>query len=129
MKTKDTVLSKIIVIVEDDEQLRNMLKLSFEMEGYQVLGLRDGSEIEFIRPDQIDLVITDLLMPQKDGLQIIRELKSVRPELKMIAISGGGKIGHEGFLEAAAKLGADLAIPKPFERKDLVREVNKLLKY
>jgi DNA-binding response OmpR family regulator len=121
-------MAKLIVIIEDDEQLRNMLKLSFELEGYQVLGLQDGSEFEFIRPEQVDLVITDLIMPDKDGLKVIRELKTAQPSLKMVAISGGGRKGPDSYLDTALNLGVDLAIAKPFERKELIRQVNILLK-
>jgi DNA-binding response OmpR family regulator len=121
-------MAKLIVIIEDDEQLRNMLKMSFELEGFQVLGLQDGSEFEFIRPEQVDLVITDLIMPEKDGLKVIRDLKTAQPSLKMVAISGGGRRGPESYLDTARNLGVDIAIAKPFERKELIRQVKILLK-
>jgi len=79
------------------------------------------------RSDPVDLVITDLLMPVKEGFETIRELRQINADAKIIAISGGGRAGGADFLEMAKKLGADRAIAKPFRPAELVEAVRAVL--
>ena len=76
--------------------------------------------------EKIDLVITDLIMPEKEGIETINELRLDFPDIKIIAISGGGNIGADNYLSLAKNLGADMTLSKPFTRDDLTKAVNNL---
>ena len=118
-----------IVLIEDSNYLRGILKKTLEYEGHEVLDAQDGKEGERLyRERHVDLVITDILMPGKDGLEIIFELRRDFPDIKILAISGGGRIGSEQYLDMAKSLGAQDILGKPFKQKDLLESVRKLLK-
>lgn len=117
-----------VMVVEDDPALRGMLKEALEKRKYVVITAGDGREaLAKFRPSVVDLVITDLLMPEEDGLMVIMKIKEMKPSIKMIAISGGGKAGPGSYLLMAKKLGADLVFPKPFLPSELVQKVKELL--
>jgi CheY-like chemotaxis protein len=117
-----------ILIVEDDKDLREMLKTSLSKRKYTVLEASDGKEaILRFKPGITDLVITDLIMPDEDGLKVIMKIKQIKPEIKIIAISGGGKAGPGNYLNIARALGADLVLSKPFSLNDLVSKIDSLL--
>src|SRR5687767_14027836 len=98
-----------ILLVEDDEQLRPMLKLVLERGGHQVQEAGNGKEaLKIYLRHPTDLVVTDLVMPDKEGLETILELRRIYPDVKIIAMSGGGRTGGgQGYLELARKFGAD----------------------
>jgi YesN/AraC family two-component response regulator len=75
----------------------------------------------------VDLVITDVLMPEKDGLEVIMEIRAKLPQVKIIAISGGGRISHTDYLVAARRLGAHRTLSKPFIRQELLDTLHELL--
>ena len=80
-----------ILLIDDDDQFRGMLQQALRREGYEVVEARDGKEgVICFRTAAIDLVMTDILMPEQEGLQTIRELRAEFPAIKIIAISGGG---------------------------------------
>jgi DNA-binding response OmpR family regulator len=117
-----------ILIVEDDKELREMLKISLIRHKYTVLEAADGKEaITHFKPSITDLVITDLIMPDEDGLKVIMRLREVKPSLKIIAISGGGKAGPGSYLNLAKALGANVIFPKPFSINDLLAKIEQLL--
>lgn len=117
-----------IIIVEDDPALRDMLKESLEKRKYTVVAACDGRDaLAKFKPSVIDLVITDLLMPEEDGLKVIMKVKEIKPETKIIAISGGGKAGPGSYLAIAHKLGADQVFSKPFLPSELVQKVKEIL--
>ncbi len=117
-----------ILIIEDDEQVRVMLRMTFEAEGYDVDTATDGKDgLRCYREHPPDLVITDLIMPEKEGLETIMELINQNPEVKIIAISGGGRISAEGYLDVAADLGAVRTFSKPVPRDKLVRAVAEII--
>lgn len=117
-----------IMIVEDDAVLREMLRDSLEKRKYTVITAADGREaLAKFRPSVVDLVITDLLMPEEDGLMVIMKIKEMKPSARVIAISGGGKAGPGSYLLMASKLGADHVISKPFLPSELVQKVKELL--
>ncbi len=97
-------------------------------EGYEVVSAVNGREgIELMRnKSNIDLVITDLFMPEKEGLETIRELKRDFSTIKILAISGGGRDKAQDFLMTAAILGADLTLGKPFVKQELLDAVHDL---
>ena len=117
-----------ILIVEDDKDLREMLKISLLMRKYTVLEASDGKEalIKF-RPGVTDMVITDLIMPDEDGLKVIMKIKEIKPSIKIIAISGGGKAGPGNYLNLAKALGADEIFPKPFSINEMIKKIDELL--
>jgi DNA-binding response OmpR family regulator len=117
-----------ILIVEDDKDLREMLKISLIRRKYSVIEAGDGKEaIIHFKPTITDLVVTDLLMPEEDGLKVIMKLRELKPSLKIIAISGGGKAGPGSYLNLAKALGADAIFPKPFSTRDLIAKIEELV--
>jgi len=117
-----------ILIVEDDKELREMLKVSLIRHKYTVLEATDGKDaIAHFKPSIVDLVVTDLIMPEEDGLKVIMKLRELKPHLKIIAISGGGKAGPGSYLKLAKALGADAVFSKPFSINDLVLKIESLL--
>jgi CheY-like chemotaxis protein len=119
---------KKILIIDDDDQIRGMIRQMLMREGYEVVEASNGKQgAQIFREKPADLVITDLIMPQKDGIEIIMELRRDYPALKIIAISGGGRGAPELYLKEARLLGAHLVLRKPFERQELLEAVRKLL--
>jgi DNA-binding response OmpR family regulator len=117
-----------ILIVEDDKDLREMLKSSLTKRKYTVLEASDGKEaILRFKPAITDLVITDLIMPDEDGLKVIMKIKEIKPGIKIFAISGGGKAGPGNYLNVARALGADEVFPKPFSLKELLSRIDSVL--
>ena len=119
---------KCIIIIDDDDQIREMLKQMLAREGYEILTASNGKEgIRLYRERQTDLIITDIVMPEKDGLETIMELRKDFPEVKVIAMSGGGRIGPESYLQAAKRLGAVRTLTKPFEREEMLNVVREVI--
>ena len=117
-----------ILLVEDDKELREMLKMSLLRSGFTVMEAENGKEaIGHFKPLLTDLVVTDLIMPEEDGLKVIIKLKELKPSIKIIAISGGGKAGPASYLNLAKALGADAIYTKPFSINDLVAKIEELL--
>jgi len=119
---------KTVLLIEDDFQTREMLKKMLAKDGYRVLTAPDGREgVATFNRSGADLVITDIVMPEQEGIETIIQLKRNVPELKIIAISGGGRINPDGYLAMAKKLGAEQVLRKPIQRADLLAAVRKLL--
>ena len=114
-----------ILLIDDDDDFRRMLRTALEQDGYVVEEARNGHEgSRCYRTAPADLVILDLLMPQQEGLETIRALRQEFPEIKIIAISGG--TGRLNFLPLARSFGALQILQKPFplqQLHDVVREV------
>lgn len=114
-----------ILVVEDDEQFRTMLEQMLTQDRHRVSVARDGEEglrlAAEIRPD---LIVTDILMPRRDGIEMILELSRLGSTIPVIAISGGRRFISAGFnLESAALLGVKATLSKPFVRADLRRAI------
>ncbi|NLX18924.1 MAG: response regulator [Desulfobulbus sp.] len=120
-----------ILVIDDDDQMRTLLRQVMELAGYEVIEAENGREgMQKHLRQPADLVITDLIMPEQEGLETITSLKKEYPAIKIIAISGGGRIGPEAYLPAARELGADRVFTKPFDDvRDLVEAVRELLGY
>lgn len=119
-----------ILIIEDEIELRDMLKLSLARKKYKVLEAEDGRQaINRFKPSITDLVITDIIMPDEDGLKVIMKLRELKPAIKIIAISGGGKAGPGSYLNMAKALGADAVFSKPFSINDLIIKIEQLLTF
>lgn len=118
-----------ILIIDDEPQIRSMLKLMLERDGHEVVEAPDGIEgIRVYRQNPADLIITDLIMPNKDGIGMIIDLKKEFPEVKIIAMSGGGLNKPDGYLKGAKKLGASCTLTKPIDREEMLRVVAAILK-
>ena len=127
-----------ILIIDDEEDIRDALRMVMEHAGHKVNTGSNGQEaIEMQREEPADLIITDIIMPERDGVSAIREIRQQFPGVRIIAISGGGgaepvaykpeAITTTAYLAAAKTAGADRIFTKPFERKDLLQAVNELL--
>ena len=117
-----------ILIIDDEEQMRGMLRKMLERAGYDVLEAMEGEAgLNLYKSAQVDLVITDLLMPGREGLETIMAFKRENPAVRIIAISGGGRDGVLNFLPAAEKLGAAASLSKPFERQELLATIARVL--
>lgn len=118
-----------ILITDDDSQVRTMLHQMLERAGYEVVDAKDGREaIKLFKEQPADLVITDIIMPEKEGIETIMELKRDYPGIKIFAISGGGRVGPENYLKLAEKIGALRTFSKPFDRKEMLAAVAEALK-
>lgn len=117
-----------VLLVEDDKELREMLKMSLLRRNFTVLEAENGkAAITHFKPLITDLVVTDLIMPEEDGLKVVIKLKELKPSIKIIAISGGGKVGPGSYLNLAKALGADAIYSKPFSINDLIAKIEQLL--
>jgi len=117
-----------ILLVEDEKELREMLKIALIRCKHTVFEAIDGREaITHFKPSVTDLVVTDLIMPEEDGLKVIIKLREIKPGLKIVAISGGGKAGPGGYLNLAKALGADAIFSKPFSVQELTKKIDELL--
>ncbi len=117
-----------ILLFDDDHDLRDVVRTILEEAGHEVRDAANGDAgVQMYRNDPADIVITDIRMPEKTGNEAIIELRSEFPEVKIIAISGGGSIGVETYMRVARKLGADAAIAKPFAPDELLSAVRTLV--
>jgi two-component system nitrogen regulation response regulator GlnG len=114
------------LIIEDDAAIRHLLRTCLEDAGYAVKEAENGRDgAKEFRNTHIDLVITDIFMPDCDGLEIIPRLRKLRPNVKILVISGGS--GTMDYLKEARMLGAARAIYKPFEIRAILQHVAELL--
>lgn len=120
---------KSILVIDDDNDVRKCIRNILEQAGYSVLEAENGIVgMDIFRRDKADLVIVDLFMPEKEGIETIIELRKEFPDQKIIAISGGiPGYGPDNFLNIAQKLGADSSLDKPFNMAQLIDAVEKLL--
>lgn len=117
-----------ILIIDDDDAVRTLLRLALDRMGHTVVEARNGDEgLKLFPQVKADLLITDMVMPVKGGLEVLAELKEKYPPVKAIAMSGGGWRGPVDWGEQAKRLGAAKVLAKPFSREDLVTAVNELL--
>ncbi|MCP4265200.1 MAG: response regulator [Candidatus Brocadiaceae bacterium] len=118
-----------VLVIDDEAQVRKLLRKILEAEGYQVADAPNGKVgMEFCRVERFDLVITDIIMPEKEGIEVIGELLDNFPETKIIVISGGSRnLNADNLLVSAKKIGADCVISKPFNVDELLNEVRLVL--
>jgi DNA-binding NtrC family response regulator len=118
-----------ILLIEDDESLRTLLRRALEQQGHAVIEAREGREaLRLHRQDPAELVITDIQMPERDGLEVIMDLKRNSPGVKVIAMSGGGTVLSATLaLEMAIPLGATATLAKPFRLEALFDAVDRAL--
>ena len=117
-----------ILLIDDDEQVRSMIRAMLERIGHEVVEAPDGVVgVEKFRESPTDLVITDIVMPQKGGIATIYELLRDYPDLRIIALSGGGASRGTDYLEIARQIGASRTISMPVDMEELTETVSELL--
>lgn len=117
-----------VLVIEDDEEVRELLDSLLSREGYAVTTAANGKQgVDAFLSEPFDLVITDIIMPEKDGIEAIMDLRRGRPELKLIAISGGGRAEPENYLHSAQLLGANRTLRKPFTNQAILAAVRELI--
>src|SRR5580658_5170969 len=117
-----------ILVIEDDVLVRNMIDKVLRLGGFDVVMAEDGARgMTSFRSERPDLVLTDIIMPEREGIATIVEMRRECPDAKIIAMSGGGRIGSADFLGMAKKLGANDIIPKPFLPQELLRRIKTCL--
>ena len=117
-----------ILVADDREDIREMLRAMLSMAGYDGLVAPAGeSALTLMRAWPVDLIITDIFMPGKEGIETIIELRRDFPSVKIVAMSGGGQLGELHYLEDAVKLGAVRSILKPFRVEEILAVVREAL--
>ena len=119
-----------ILLIEDDDAIRQLLMENLARDGHAVTTAGNGREgVERFRPGAYDLVITDLVMPEKEGIEVVQDLRARDPGLKVLAMSGGGHFGAaETYLRLASLLGAGRVLAKPFTPAQFLAAVKEALK-
>jgi two-component system, chemotaxis family, chemotaxis protein CheY len=113
--------SGTVLVIDDDAAVRDSLVTLLEVAGYRVQTASGGVEgVAAYRACQPDVVLTDMIMSGKAGLAVTMEIRREWPHAKIIAMSGGGRIGNRDFLEIASMLGADVTLAKPFDTDQLL---------
>ncbi len=121
------VMAKILII-DDDEDFRSMLCKLLTRAAYTVVEARDGREgLAKNKIELPDLIITDIIMPNEDGIGAILSLNKEFPERKIIAVSGGGLVQPHDYLHMAKNFGANLVFTKPIHNQEFLQAVNDLL--
>ena len=117
-----------ILIIEDDDVIRITLTNVLKKHGYTTLSAENGNNgLAVFKKENPDIVITDMLMPDKEGLETIIELRALNPKIKIIAMSGGGSTQNMAFLQMAEKVGANLLLSKPIKPDQLIAALENLL--
>lgn len=118
-----------VLVIDDEDAVRHTLCENLEGCGFDVFQANDGETgVQFIKTKgRPNVVITDIIMPKKEGIETIREIKKRYPGIKLIAMSGGGRARAMDFLTLAGKLGADAVLPKPIDIEKLETTINKLV--
>jgi CheY-like chemotaxis protein len=116
-----------ILLIDDDDAVRTALRLTLIHFGHTVVEARNGKEGVALFPHAAaDVVITDIVMPEKEGLEVLMDLQKKQPSVKIIAISGGGRVSPEDYLRTAKALGAAKVLAKPFSNEDLLAAIHDL---
>ena len=117
-----------ILLVEDMSGIRDSLEMILEMAGHKVASQKDGeSGIKALSEGNYDILITDILMPGVDGTEVIMQCKQTKPNIKILAISAGGKgVSADAALQIASQK-ADATMQKPFSKEELLDKINELL--
>ena len=118
-----------ILIIDDDDQFLEILRKMLSRAGYEVLVASDGRKgVELYRKEQPDVVITDVIMPEKEGAEVIFELQKEFPDIKIIAMSGGGEVKAEDYLKSITSLSnVKHTFEKPFAMAEMLQVVKELV--
>ena len=119
----------LILLIDDDADIRGVLRRILQSAGHDTIEAENGKEgVRRVQDAHPDIVITDILMPEKDGIETIEDIRRVSPPPKIIAMSGGGRYDGFEFLEIAKCLGADALLSKPFRRAAVLETIAQVLR-
>ena len=119
---------KKILVIDDESVIRALLRQLFERNGFLVIDAEDGRQgLDLYREESPDLVVTDLIMPEEEGLTVIKEIKKMTPDAPIIAISGGGIGKADVYLQLAKSMGAGRIFEKPFDAKAVLKAVQEMV--
>ena len=117
-----------ILVIDDDDEIRRLIVRVMESAAHEVLEARDGAEgLKCITNQDVDVVITDIFMPGRDGLEILREIRKNHPHMHVIAMSGGGEFGDMDVMRIARSFGAFRVLAKPFRINEMLQTVDAAL--
>ena len=117
-----------ILVIDDDTTARTVIVEMLTENGHQTVEARDGGEgLELFNEGKFDIVITDIIMPNVEGIETIIKLKKMRPAVNIIAVSGGGRISAVNHLSLAEKFDVNKTLAKPFKKDDLLKAVDEIL--
>ncbi|MCC7305567.1 MAG: response regulator [Alphaproteobacteria bacterium] len=120
-------MTKQILVIDDEDRVRKIVCDNLKLSGFQVSAATDGEEgLSMINPENPPrVVITDIIMPNKNGLEVIAEIRKIFPSIKVIAMSGGGRVkADDDLLEKAEEAGADAVLSKPLDLELLEKTIN-----
>lgn len=121
-------MTNTVLVIDDERAMREMLRSILESVRYHVIEAENGvAGVQLFREHKPALVITDILMPDRDGIETVRELRKLDPQAVILAISGGGRAKYTSFLKVAREFGAAEALQKPFRREELLAAVQRLI--
>lgn len=110
-----------IMVVDDDEAFRQTVCELLAEGDFEILSAESGTQLfTVLKKQSVDIVLTDIVMPDEDGLEIVRKIKKMNPAPKIVAMSGGGRIAATDYLEIARLMGVSATIRKPFKQQELV---------
>jgi CheY-like chemotaxis protein len=128
LDTEGRIAVSTVLIVDDDENIRKLISRLLQKEGLSVIEATNGNEgVKYYKTKAPEIVVIDIIMPEKDGLAAIREIKALNNRAKVVAISGGLVMTPQAYLDEAEEISADYVLPKPIERLELVGAVRNLL--
>lgn len=116
---------KKILLIDDDDSMRLLLERVLKRAGYEVTSCDDGRKglKEIRRAGSFDLIVTDIVMPEVEGIDVILQVRQENPDIPVVAISGGGRNSPHTYLQMAVKLGANVMLAKPFSNEELLLAV------
>ena len=116
-----------VLVIDDDPMIRRALTKVLVRNGYEVITATDGDHgLRVFRQEHPNIVITDIIMPEQEGIETIIKIKREMPGAKIVAMSGGGRISKADLLQSALLLGADEIVRKPFDQQELLRCLERL---
>jgi CheY-like chemotaxis protein len=116
-----------VLVIDDDPMVRRTIEKILLIGGHEVSTASDGVRgLALFRVAKPDVIVTDIIMPEQEGLGTIMMMRREQPDAKIIAVSGGGRVGNVNVLEAAKTLGAADVVPKPFDPYALLERINRL---
>lgn len=118
----------LVLVIDDQVHFRELIRKILQDAGHEVIEAQSGKAgVRAFVEHRPDLVITDMFMPEQDGIETLNHIRSAAPDARIIAMSGGGSRGFTKILEVAEHMGADRTLPKPFTQADLLGAVNQTL--
>ncbi len=114
-------MPKLVCVIDDDEEVRAKLALDLRSMGFETIEIDDSRTVtEVLGAHAVDAVVVDIVMPDKDGIEVIGDVRKGWPDVRVVAISGGGRVGAKLYLELARQMGADACLTKPVKPEELL---------